>query len=207
MWLELRYFKFVLLIIFASYIFVPNAYAKEIVHIELNENAIVAGSQYRLGDIARVGVVEQKTQRILEGIIVGDSPRVGYLGRASRSDIAARIETQMPGIFSYIKWHGATTVKIKRSARIYFAKDYITIAKSRIEDYLVKRSLDYTVEVVGEYRDMQLPSGVVHIKPRIRKNAIRLKRITIPNISEINPPAIASISFLITFRSFIADAI
>jgi len=37
--------------------------------------------------------------------------------------------------------------------------------------------------------------------------ATRLKRITIPKISEMNPPVIASDSFLITFLSLIAEAI
>jgi flagella basal body P-ring formation protein FlgA len=153
--------------------------AGEILRINLHSNIFVSGESYRLNDIANIESGSQHEQNILENMIIGISPRVGYLERVSRTDITARVETKIPGVFKRIEWSGAKSVVINRESRIYQSSKYIELARSAIDSYLSKRCKDYSIKIVGEYRDVKLPYGDLHISTKVHSNGIIRKRMSV----------------------------
>lgn len=169
------------LLIYIVYMLVLNSsvsisYARQQLEIVLHDKAVVNGFNYTLGDIAKIKATDERTREILNSLIIGLSPRVGYFGKATRSDISARIETLIPGSYGSINWHGAVLVKLKRRARMYPASDYLSIARKRLELFLTVNSHEFSIHTVGEYRDLKLPQGELNIIPRLQKKDLSIRK-------------------------------
>jgi flagella basal body P-ring formation protein FlgA len=93
--------------------------------------------------------------------------------------VVARLERFQPGISRELVWKGAEMVRVWGVQHRFDRQAYLDRARNRLEDWLKARYSDYSLQPVGRYEDLHLPTGKVALQATIARDDRVSKRMCV----------------------------
>ncbi|ODB85645.1 flagella basal body P-ring formation protein FlgA [Candidatus Thiodiazotropha endoloripes] len=175
--------KSILLHLFAGLIFVGmsnTGYANNnLLTIELPSNVNLDSRTITLHDIAKINGDNQALINKLSRIALGILPRAGVRLTIDREAISERLQRVDSDIDSHLVWKGSNKVTISSNYKFYKNERYTLKAENYLKQSLSIRYSDVTTKLVGQYKDIQLPSGKVSLNIGIRNKHRISKRMCV----------------------------
>jgi len=158
---------------------IENVKPKRQVLISLKEQVMVEGLDYRLEDIADIRTSDEALNVSLRAIVVGQSPRIGYVEKIRQIDLLPRIEKAFPGIYSFVTWNGPKYSRVQSIGVSYQKENIESIAQNRLSTWLIEKYKNFSIKVKGHVEDLVLPKGKVRLDANISNEEKLSKRMSV----------------------------
>lgn len=142
----------------------------EFIELELDESVVVSNKSYTLGELIVKERSHGRNKRKIGSLVMGVSPKPGYIAHLTRAQIAARLEEFLPGIQKDIHWKGAAAVKVNAEG-VHLAGRRLEEAAGRfLEGLMAKRFNKYSFAAVGGIQDLVVPKGELKLAATLGGN-------------------------------------
>ena len=164
----MRYWMTILL----SLLILPAAMAGgDLLWIELAPAVSVSGPHYRVGDIAKqVLSQDKKLVARVKQLRVGQSPRMGYSTAVTREELERVIDNKLPGLRGVLHWGGSDTVTIKSLGQSAQTQHFVAYAQETLLADIRQRidaDTEYELAVLSPPKSLHLPQGKLSYKARL----------------------------------------
>ncbi|ODB95135.1 flagella basal body P-ring formation protein FlgA [Candidatus Thiodiazotropha endoloripes] len=157
-----------------------SGYANDnLLTIELPNSVNLDSRTITLGDIAKLESKNQALVSKIARIVLGNVPHAGVSSSIDREAISKRLQRVDADIASRLVWKGSNKVTISSNYRSYNNESYTLKAENYLKQSLGNRYSDVTTKLVGQYKDLQLPSGKISLSINIRNKDRINKRMCV----------------------------
>lgn len=150
--------------------------AADCLAIALEPEVMVAGTRYRLADVARFDGGKCAELGALE---LGKAPRPGYWAHITRHQVAARIERRWPGSRKQIRWTGSQVVRVTATGESYPGMDVSRVAEWALREALQDRYSRVELEATRTVEDLIVPAGHVTLEAGAPNATAPAKRMSV----------------------------
>lgn len=137
--------------------------AQSAVALELHANAQIAKARIVLGDVAVIGARSADMARIA-GLDLGNAPRVGYVERFTRAQIAQALRRQL-GVEA-IAWSGADSVAVRVQSHVVSPDALAAAAVDAVRKEFAAAHPGLDVRVAAQPAALEVPIGTLELRAR-----------------------------------------
>jgi flagella basal body P-ring formation protein FlgA len=149
------------------------------VRIDLPSQAQVKTFKVSLGEVAGISTPDLDVLRVLMALPLGRAPRAGESIRLRREEIARWIQRRTGLLPQQLSWGGDSSVQISTVANAISGDVVSSFAQNALQDWLVRRSESFHVEVIAVPKELFLPQGTISLKTRLIPETELRKRMSV----------------------------
>jgi flagella basal body P-ring formation protein FlgA len=149
------------------------------VKIELPAQVKVQGTMVTLGDVAGITCSSLELLRSLMALPLGRAPHAGEFIRLERDEIARWINRRLGIPADQIGWEGDPFIQISVVTNEINGNTIANFAEAALKDWLMQRSENVRLQVVGVPRDFSLPVGPLKLQTRTFADMEPRKRMSV----------------------------
>ncbi|MCG8313063.1 MAG: flagellar basal body P-ring formation chaperone FlgA [Pseudomonadales bacterium] len=147
--------------------------------IDLPEHVVLESRTITLGSIAKLKSNNQSLISKVSRVVLGNIPRAGASLTINREAISGRLQRVDSTLSDRLIWKGSQKVKINSNYKSYTKESYTQKAEKYLNRVLSKRYFDVSTKLVGQYKDLQLPSGEVSVNIELGNKDRVSKRMSV----------------------------